>query len=128
MSAFVVLVAAGMAAGDKLPSASPEVVQTLDLVGVWEGTCSSPAGKAQASVSRSGVHLKGGGQQVSLRWVIQDEGRGRLRIRIMDKDFLGMYQRAGDQLVICFRNDKEGWPMSLRSGDDQAILTLRRVR
>jgi hypothetical protein len=41
---------------------------------------------------------------------------------------LGIYQQHGDRLIICYRDVDKGRPTSFQAGEDQALLTLRRVK
>jgi uncharacterized protein (TIGR03067 family) len=147
MSALVVVFTAVMAAGSGPEKASQEVSPCLPTGGRWEGRWVDDHGFTH------GVMLPGvvtGPWAVCTVYVVfanrpnpaptyasyrmADEGRGKVRLtwngwlRDTPMACLGIYRWDGDQLVICFREDKQGRPTSFRSGDGQHVLILRRVK
>jgi hypothetical protein len=130
MSAFVLALAAGMAA-DTGPEMVPgEAVERLDLCGVWEGTWDSRKGRpSHVTVSSAGLFPQPNSMPI-IPWKLRDEGGGNLQIEIPDSGvtYLGIYRQEKDRVFISLRFAAEGRPTSFRIGGAQSLLTLRRVK
>ncbi|HEY7310848.1 MAG TPA: hypothetical protein VH643_15900 [Gemmataceae bacterium] len=134
MSTLVLVLAAAMAVPGNGPEMlSGETERGLDLSGEWEGRWKTD--KAEYEVELLGE--KGGCSYRRLPrgkcWGyltpdITDQGEGRLRLTWEDDPCLGIYEQDGDCLTICFRDAREGRPLSFRVGDGQHLLILHRVK
>jgi hypothetical protein len=136
MSAFAMVLAAGMAVGSGPEAVSSGVEQGLDLRGKWEGHLRSAWGKtltarleAQGAGCGGTLFLKAHGREEEGFRLdrVTDEGGGRLRLE-REIALLGIYKWQGDQLVICFRMERAGRPTSFQAGDGKDLLILHRVK
>jgi hypothetical protein len=147
MSTFVMMLAAGLAAGDAPSKVSVEVAESLPTHGEWQGRWTDDQGFTR-DVALPGVVTRGRSvctvyveivgiprpRPVSNSFSIADEGRGDVRMewntrwaRGDSENCLGIYRWDKDRLIICFRVEGKGRPKSFRSGDGQHLLRLRRV-
>jgi hypothetical protein len=132
MSAFVLILAAGMVLGDGPERVSGEVEQGLDLSGRWAGILRTDYG-----VTRE-VEIRDEDQEVLIRrdgslehygWFgAWDEGAGRLSMVWRGEFWLGIYKQEDDQLTICIRLGSEVRPTEFTPGDWQNVFILRRVK
>jgi hypothetical protein len=132
MSAFAVVLVAGMAVGSGPEKVSVGVEQRLDLRGRWEGVWLDEAGREWEATSENGAVF--GDTLAFVRFIrardVADEGAGRVRVFYprVGSPALGIYQVRGDCFLICFREARLGRPTAFRGGDGQNLITLRRVR
>jgi hypothetical protein len=130
MSAFVLLLAAGLAPGDSPEAAAGEVEQRLNLRGRWAGAWYGDGGPLKVRMddgnltvfTSNGLPCFGGPLRMT------DEGVGRCCCVVADRVSLpGIYRQEGDRLLICFRWPRASRPASFWGGDSQVLLILRRV-
>jgi hypothetical protein len=128
MSAFVMVLAAGMALSNGPEGVSAAIESPLDLRGEWYGQFPvPPCGKPLAvTVTRETVLFHPTGDTVS--WQVLDEGGGRCRIQSSGKMYLGIYRRTGDHLLLCFRLASLPRPAAFGMADDQIFLRLDRTK
>jgi hypothetical protein len=131
MSAFAVVLVAGMAVGSGPAKLSLEAEQWLDLSGRWEGIWEDATG-ASFLIMSCGRELGGrprlGPASILDTASVVNCGAGRFTAAVSDRACLGIYQWDGGQLFICLRARGQGWPASFRGGNGQHLLRLRRAR
>jgi hypothetical protein len=127
MSAFVMVLAAGMAVGNGPEKVSGEVEPGLDLHGKWAGSIGIEPGftpPASYEDGRLTVIRPDGPHSATLKLI--DQGEGKCKCRIAGDEALGIYQWKGQQLVLCIgRHEKR--PSTFRL-EDGLLFTLRPVR
>jgi hypothetical protein len=140
MSAFVLLLAAGLAPGDGPGAVSLQMEQRLNLSWQWEGTSCRSGWSWEVRLVRCLVNRRLGPETFVLvtyradprenlaLWHFQDEGGGRFCIEHKDRSYLGIYQYKGDWLTPCLRDAEPGRPTPFSAEYDTELLTLRRVR
>jgi hypothetical protein len=144
MSAFVMVLAAGMAVGSGPEMVSAETAAGLPSDGVWQGTWVKPNGE-KFRVTLPGVvnpmprvgtaqPLQGDRNRAFLLafpYWITDEGAGRLRMWwVGTRDYhalYALYRWDADCLLISF-DDHGRPPASFRAGENNHLVTLRRVK
>lgn len=132
MSAFVLVLAAGVAVGSGPEAVSPEMDRGLDLRGEWKGVWVDEAGAKWKATAENGTVC---GERPEFVKVIRaqdvaDEGAGRVQVLYprVEPPALGIYQWRGDCLIICFREARLGRPTAFRGGNGQDLITLRPVK
>jgi hypothetical protein len=134
MSAFVLLLAAGLVPGDA-PGAEPARTKPrLDLRGRWVGPWDNGRTPTMEFEITDGVltavdggFLRGSGGMRGPSWEIRDEGGGRCCVTCSGEDaLLGLYRAEGDAVAFCFLPVKSGRPASFQV-KGLSRLTLRRV-
>jgi hypothetical protein len=120
MSTLVMALVAGMAVGSDLERVSAEQIEVFDLSGDWvcdqkDGGCVISYGPEKGSI-------------FMLVFGIKDEGGGIVRLNEMIPTRLGIYERRGDRLIICYRPAWDGPPTSFSTAGGQGLLVFRRVR
>jgi hypothetical protein len=118
MSAFVMVLAAGMAVGSGPEPVSAEVKPPLDLRGEWEGTLEHFDGQ-EARLVRGAVNPQ---------YVDEGDGKFRLRVRGRASVCLGIYRQEGDRVILCFGRPGEERPTSFQGGHGQEPIILHRVK
>jgi hypothetical protein len=128
MTALVVLVAAGMAAGN-----GPEKVSTeadgFDLRGEWTGTFQNEAGAVFPARYARGELIVRGEREYYTPTKFVHQRTGRLLL-LAYPSCLGIYKWEGDRLFICIRVDEARTrPTAFKAGGCRDQLTiLRRVK
>lgn len=130
MSALAMILAAGMAVGDVLEERSGEVEeQRLDLRGEWEGTFRNYHGVRSRFRLSNGELVVVNDQMQEVMGVgvsFVDEGKGKVRWRVDDTVYLGIYQQEGDRIFACFSSNQR--PNSFQLTKKRCLLNLRRVK
>jgi hypothetical protein len=136
MSTLVIVLTAAMV----VPANGPEMVsgeiaepQRLDLSGEWEGTCFDSNGRNFEGKVKGSVFVLTPQERPFLDLgpeYINDKGNGRITLRLGAKGpvLLGIYQHAGDKLMMCFCATKDGWPTQFKADGKCALLILHRVK
>jgi hypothetical protein len=57
-----------------------------------------------------------------------DEGQGRFRAKLGDREVLGIYSRQDDRVVLCWRGTDRGRPTRFVDEECADVVILRRVR
>lgn len=131
MGLFAIVVVAGIVI-ENPPKSSTKTGEKLDFSGAWEGTLHHSQGfrwPAILSRLRGGeiiVEFPGGILTIPLA-SITDEGSGRFRVS-SNGDFLGIYKQSDEEIILCFRPEREGYPRVFRGGQGQMLLRLRRCK
>jgi hypothetical protein len=134
MSTLVIVLTAAMAVPGNGPDmVSGETRQGLDLNGRWEGTLQANGQiqpvRGQLEIERGAVTLRILENTVRGPFAVIDEGEGRLRLKMFEINYFGIYQQGGDRVVLCLRRAKRGgYPTSFVASDDQAVFILHRVK
>jgi hypothetical protein len=132
MSALALILAAGMVIGDgpgKVSGKMEEMEQGLDMRGKWGGKLQWGKWAASEEVRIIDGMLRSDGTPGTVYGCeIVEQGRGRVRIELCTAKYLGIYRRAGDEYIICFRHACEGWPTDFRSDSDHYWLTIHRLK
>lgn len=136
MSALAMILAAAMV----VPANGPEKVsgavvrepQPLDLSGEWEGTLWDSESKNKGSwtvkLNDRWLVVERGIDSHRLLWQMTDEGRGKVKVKLLRTVYAGIYRQERDRVIIALRDSKRDRPNSFRTGDDQSLLILRRVK
>jgi hypothetical protein len=126
MSAFVMILATGMAVGNGSEAVSAEAELALDLRGGWKGTLVCK-GKEMDAFWSDGV-LSG---LAPLPWRsgvrFAKEGEGKVQVSIGEVPGPGIYKWEGDRLILSYELGGRR-PVSFLSCDDQRLLILHRVK
>jgi hypothetical protein len=134
-SALAMVLMAGMAVPGNDPNpekVTGEVEQGLDLSGEWEGTSTDGIAmgevrlvkdKGKATVHNPAVRAYG-----RFGFKVVDEGGGRLRILIGERESLGIYRYQDDDHVIICVSQHGLRPQSFCCGDGQELTILHRVK
>jgi uncharacterized protein (TIGR03067 family) len=140
MSAFVMVLAAGMAIGSA-PGQEQVFGETEDrrsLAGEWEGTpvydgTLFPARLIlQETFLGVVVHLSYGGRnKQSVHGILTEDGSGRFRLDFVlgrkgESPLFGIYTLEGDRLTICMRSRHR--PTSFQARQIQVALALHRFK
>jgi hypothetical protein len=133
MSALAMILTAAIAVpGDVPEKESGEVERGLDLSGEWEGTSTDGIAtgevrlvkdKGKANVRNPAVRGYG-----RFDFKVFDEGGGRLRILIGERESLGIYRYQDDDHVIICVSQHGLRPQSFCCGDGQELTFLHRVK
>jgi hypothetical protein len=138
MSAFVLLLAAGLTPGNDLEKEPAEVAECLPARGAWRGTWTNGDGiitdvalhrvvTSHPEPATLFVPVVGSPKPVpvTITYWITDEGRGNARLCWRGQNGPGIYTWKGDCLLICFRSKSSVRPTSFYGGDGQNLLILR---
>jgi hypothetical protein len=129
MSAFVLVLAAGMVVGSGPEKVSAEVEQGLDLTrGKWEGFWLDARGRTRTVVLRPWRPdrvLVGCGP--AYPFACRDEGRGAIRGNFCGEPFVGIFRWDGECLTLCVREVAKGRPAFFQGGDGQHLIRLYRA-
>jgi hypothetical protein len=139
MSTLVLMLTAAMAVpgnGPEMVSGEVKLTDPLDLSGEWLGVWKvyKTEYEVEQIDGRGAWSIRGfpKGIQAGMRGSfyltpnVTDEGEGRLLLKWLYPS-LGIYHQDGDDLIICFRDAREGRPLSFRVGDGD-LLILHRVK
>jgi hypothetical protein len=134
MTAFVMVLVAGMAVRSGTEGTSPEPERPLDMRGEWEGEEWTDGKMCEVRFSNNSMSEGRAGPGLWSRpWKPVDEGAGKARFECYDPDGpavfteRGMYRWEGDRLTICYRLHGKGRP-SVWGDKGQYLLILRRVK
>jgi hypothetical protein len=100
----------------------------LELSGCWEGSWSREGETVFGAVFQDGRLTLPMTLPWTVRFTLNDEGRGRCRGRFGDTDFLGIYQRQDERIVLCLRGVDRSCPTRFVAEDWADVVILRRVR
>jgi hypothetical protein len=135
MSAFVMVLAAGIVVGSGPEAESAEMEQRLDLRGEWEGSCREEAVSGKAGLSKWGLCLeypRAGGRPPPLLgpFPASDEGSGKARFwgKWGTGTSLGIYKWEADRLIICLGENGAARPTSFHTGSRQTLIILQRIQ
>lgn len=140
MTAMAMILTAAMTVpGDGPEKVSGEIVQGLDLGGDFEGTWRHAGGWLMTATSThqpvldetpGGIIIgeMPGGVLFIRHASITDEGKGRFRVTDNGVSFLGIYKQSEEQIILCFRPEKERYPTAFQGGKGQHLLILHRVK
>jgi hypothetical protein len=138
MSAFVLVLAAGMTVGNGPVGVSMDVKENLSLSGEWVGTIACAEGILPARLTVRDCPLGGllelrcgGENKRRLQGIIVDDRGSRFRLETVlgrkgEPPILAICRQDGDRLTICWRRGLR--PTSFHFREDQHLLTLRRAR
>ncbi|HWG45449.1 MAG TPA: hypothetical protein VN688_21985 [Gemmataceae bacterium] len=128
-SALAMVLMATMAVpGNGPEKVSGEMEQWLDLSSEWKGIRRGSLVEEHIGLINGRLVELVNQFALPLGEKVIDEGGGRFRVRLWDKDFLGIYCQEGTKLTICFRYAHEGYPTSFEVGKHQPLLILHRVK
>jgi hypothetical protein len=136
MSAFVMVLAAGMAVGSGSDAVSAEAEQPLDLRGRWKGAFYFEGKHSMDATLENGIlwlWYLGAPDGVMKSFRATDEGLGKVRLQInraRDGSWLGIHKREGETVTICYFFPGRGRPASFCPGAEplQLLLILHRVK
>ena len=100
----------------------------LVLTGRWEGSWSREGDAEYGAEYRDGRLTFPMTPAWTVPFRMVDEGNGQFRARLGAMDVLGIYQRHGDRIVLCFRGAERGYPAKIVDEDRHDVLILHRVR
>ncbi len=126
MTAFAIVLAAGMAGGNGPEAGTADGKPSLDLHGWWEGTFQGTGGSSRIT-SHDGVIWDDSLPEDAIR--IVPEGEGKFSLFNGGGRLLGICKWEGDKLVICTSAIGHR-PRSFQCSTEklQAIWTLRPVK
>jgi hypothetical protein len=138
MAALTMILAAVMVVpGDGPEKVSADIApQKLDLSGKWEGTWRGTFWKGAEQIGEAtldeesvlNLYSPNRNRCVSIGlFKIDDVGDRKLRIQ-WGEDYLGLYRRRGEHIVICMFPSERGFPSSYQAGKNQHLLILHRVK
>jgi hypothetical protein len=129
MHTALLLLAAGLP-GDNPVRVEGDIAEPgpLELRGRWEGSWSREGDTDVGVVFQAGRLTLPMMSAARLPFRMIDEGRGRFRAKLGDREVLGIYSRQGERIVLCWRGADRGRPTQFRDEDCADVLILRRVR
>ena len=129
MSAFAMILAAGMTVGNGPERVSGDVKLTpLEMSGRWEGTFLFVGIKWKAEIADGNCRKYHQGKIIAVsKWAVVDEGGGRFRLN-GNKPCWGIYKASGDRVTICFNEIPNPRPTTFRVTNHQAMYILHRVK
>jgi hypothetical protein len=125
----MILTTAMAVPGDVPEKVSGEVEERLDLSGEWEGTLRNYDGvRSRFRWSKGEMVVRHAQMKDALvvRASFTDEGRCRVRLRMDDDIYLGIYRQEGDRITTCF-SDKQ-YPERFCLSKTQFLIILHRVK
>jgi hypothetical protein len=136
MSAFVLVLAAGLAVGNGPEKVSVAAYEGLDLSGAWEGWLAFTSHRIRVELRDGDLKYQGNPAVFLYGEDCVDEGAGRLRFRLRPSRWgretrhLGIYKQDRERITICFAPDGGDRPDSflLQESPVHFLITLRRVK
>jgi hypothetical protein len=128
MPTALLLITLTIATGPTLPSGEVAEPGPLDLRGRWEGLWVREGDTDVGVVFQDGRFTLPMTPPAPLPFRMVNEGHGRFRAKLGDREVLGIYSRQDDRVVLCWRGVDRDRPTQIVDEECADVVVLRRVR